>query len=297
MKKTICVLIAMMLLLCSCSSGGGSVSASESSAPESASEPEMTSSAPETTRQQETKDWKAYADDFVPMSEDEAMSTTILRENADGYLKGECAGEGHLLIGEEEKDGLTWLYFRSWYSEFGFENGVFTAIAGGSGPVAASYKVEDGRWIQQSYAIALTGDQAELAAMFPADIIEKLKTSPTDEEIAKAADAEKAYAKDYLAFIGRDAEVSTDYVEKTLPDMPEAASNALVSDPKYSVYPNWTGTLERVEDGVRYVYETKWEGDSKNGGTLTLTKSDYTTNVAAEQLVLSVAADGTITEK
>lgn len=298
MKKYICVLIAALMLLCSCSSQGTAAPES-ASAPEAASESasDSVSSAPEETRPQEVEDWQAYAADFVPANEDEAMATTILRENAGSYLEGECAGEGHILVGSEEKDGLTWLYFRSWYCEFGFEDGVFTLVSGGTGPVAASYKVEDGLWTQQSYAIALTGEPEELAAMFPEDIAKKLEVAPTEEEIAKAIDAEKVYAAAYLAFIGRDAQISTDNLEKTLPDMPVDASNALLSEEKYAAYPTWIGTRESVEGGVRYIYQTEWEGDATNGGTLTFTRRDFVSDEVTDQIVIAIAADGTMTVK
>ena len=55
-------------------------------------------------------------------------------------------------------------------------------------------------------------------------------------------------------------------------------------------YPSFLGNVERVEDGVRWVYSSEW-APSDNGGTATFTKTNYETQEIAEQHVYEVTGD------
>lgn len=46
---------------------------------------------------------------------------------------------------------------------------------------------------------------------------------------------------------------------------------------RYWEYPRWIGTEEKIEDGVRYVYETQWKNYGNNDSMVYLTKYVYDT--------------------
>ena len=85
--------------------------------------------------------------------------------------------------------------------------------------------------------------------------------------------------------IGRKAEIGDyadfEYVLLTEAGVSVEASNRLLEYEKdLGSYPNWIGSLEKIEDGVRYVYRK--DADKENGKVI-LTKAEYTTGTVVEQ--------------
>ena len=99
---------------------------------------------------------------------------------------------------------------------------------------------------------------------------------------------EQQYANEYLAKINRrDAEIGYENGRDYLPDdMNTDASNKLLE--LYYEYPYWIGTLEKIEDGVRYVYKKSWTGEGGGNGVVTYEKYRFDNNQTAERTVIKV---------
>ena len=75
------------------------------------------------------------------MNLEEAVSAYLLDDNEGSYLIGECRGEGHLVLGTEEKEEETVVYLLTMYGEYGFTNDKFIKVSG-SGVIPAVMKLE-----------------------------------------------------------------------------------------------------------------------------------------------------------
>lgn len=201
---------------------------------------------------------------------EEAVSSFLLEDNKDGYLVGECRGEGHLVLGSEEKDGETTVYLLTMYGEYGFSNGKLIKVSG-SGVIPAVMKLENteeeykGKSIE--YPMDGAGYTESIKEMFPAnyhDAVLKFADTYYDE----LKEQEERYAKAYLKEIGREETTIVEYTDldaKTLTyyGVPVETSNMLVNHKDLANYPLYVGTEERVEDGVRYVYEVSVNEQTK----------------------------------
>lgn len=119
---------------------------------------------------------------------------------------------------------------------------------------------------------------------FPLDIQADALT-PGDDLRTKLDTQEIEQAKTYLHAIGREAEVVYNWrLEKgaRLAEMDVEVSNLLLD--KFSAYPYWIGSLEKIENGVRYVYTKSWTEEDKGNGIVSFTKYIYDTQeVVAKQ--------------
>ena len=95
---------------------------------------------------------------------------------------------------------------------------------------------------------------------------------------------ERAYAAAYLKSIGRDAAIGDygdfDHPLLTSLGVSVETSNQLCENKKLSNYPMWVGNLERVEDGIRYVYQVDYDGDTH---LISYLKLEYDTNTVVER--------------
>ncbi|KFZ41770.1 hypothetical protein JS80_14660 [Anoxybacillus sp. KU2-6(11)] len=93
------------------------------------------------------------------------------------------------------------------------------------------------------------------------------------DELAKQQERQ---AREYLKQIGRDAKVSTLYVEKQPLNISVEAMNhfltLLGSDSFLNECPDWLGTREVIEQGIRYVYETSQSKTNGGRDTVVLRK-------------------------
>lgn len=150
-----------------------------------------------------------------------AITQAILSDNANGYLKGECAGEGHIILGTG--DSKEWYngdkdikfieaYVLTTYGEYGYENGKFAQISGsGILPVRITFEVyPDGRYNLLEYKEALDGEGCaqSIKDMFPETYWNRaLKVNP--EDYAACKKQESAYALKYLKSIGKKDEMQS----------------------------------------------------------------------------------------
>ncbi|MDO4330927.1 MAG: hypothetical protein Q4C66_16550 [Lachnospiraceae bacterium] len=103
---------------------------------------------------------------------------------------------------------------------------------------------------------------------------------------------EKSYAAAYLKTIGREAEIG-EYGDFSHPLLTEAGVSVEVSnklsdcgrddpDSPAAYAPGWIGNIERLEDGVRYVYVCDYDAEQQE---IIYTKKEYDTGKIMEQVV------------
>ena len=191
-----------------------------------------------------------------------AVSLAI-KDRGKGYLAGENLTEGHIILDRLEENGTVKVYTLASVGWFGFENGIFTKISGsGAIPTIITFSQEkQGEYSFLGYKEPIDGSGyiESIKEMFPMKLWEKiLNTQSSYPELARQQEIQ---AEAYLKTIGRTARVSAAYVEKKLVKINVQASNRLLAeqtkqDSFLNNCPYWLGTRERIESGVRYIYET-----------------------------------------
>lgn len=192
---------------------------------------------------------------------EEAVSAFLIEDNKGGYYPGECCGEGHIILGTEEKDNETVVYLLTMYGEYGFANDKFIKVSG-SGVIPAVMVLENTKEGYKGKSVRYPDDGAyyekSIKEMFPSQYHEAtLETAHTFYD--ELDSQEKQYAKEYLERIGREAEVC-DYADLdakilTSCGVPVETSNMLINHPDLANYPLYVGKEERIENGERVVYE------------------------------------------
>ena len=197
---------------------------------------------------------------------DEIISQAVL-SRATGYMDGEFVTEGHIILGKEEKGNNVKVYTVASLGVYGFENGIFTTVSGsGSIPTVMEFEANiQGEWELKEYKEPMDGGGYgdSIKKMFPKKIYEEI-FSGNQDYYEKLKAQQKEQAQVYLDSIGREAEIQPGHVEKTLSNINVEASNKLFAEhTKYDEFlnncPYWIGTRERIEEGQRFIYETKQE--------------------------------------
>lgn len=201
---------------------------------------------------------------------DDAVSIAI-KDQSTSYAFGETSTEGHIILDVEEKDGSVKVYTIASYGAFGFENGIFTKVSGsGAIPtVITLYKDENSEYSLLEYKEPMDGSGYgdSLKKMFPLHLHSRVLLAHDD--YPALAKQQEAQAAEFLKSIGREAQVSADHVKKELAKIDVQASNKLFAEfTKDNTFlnncPYWLGTTEKVENGVRYIYQTS-QGKSSDG--------------------------------
>ena len=197
-----------------------------------------------------------------PKTVEEAVSLAI-KAQGKGYGEGEVVTEGHEILDTEGKDGKVKVYTIASIGWFGFENGIFTKVSGsGAIPTVITFvQNEKEEYILQEYQEPRdgAGNLQSTKKLFPQRLWDKVLSGRTYyQDLIKQQEQQAA---EYLSRIGREAEVSADYVKKELIRINVEASNKLFAEfTKYNEelnkFPYWQGTTELLEDGKRYIFET-----------------------------------------
>lgn len=222
---------------------------------------------------------------------DEAIRAAILNENVGDYLPGECQGVGYKIIETFEEDGVLSIYALTQYLEYGFQDGVLVNLSGTNPKVLMKFK-QTGSGSYELIFYTRLDLFSDLSEEEIEKLLEPLNKSGksyvySDEDIQKIRAQADEDARAYLKSIGRAAEVGvrSEHEGKLLTDLvPDAELlMELAKDETYSCYPEWTGTQERIENGVRYVYRTEYDESLKQ---IVLTKTLFDTDEAVEQWVV-----------
>ncbi len=233
------------------------------------------------------------SDDTVENALDTAIREAILTENIGNYLRGECQGIGYKIIEIFEDDGVLSVYALTEYVEYGFQDGVLVNVSGTNPNVLMRFQqTESGNYELIFYTrLDLFSDLSE------EEIEQLLKPLSetgksyiyTDEDLQKVrAQADKDAAA-YLKSINRDAEVGvrTEHKGNLLTDLVSDTDllMELSKDETYSLYPDWTGTQERIENGVRYIYQTEYNDELQK---IIFSKILFDTNETVERQIIDI---------
>ncbi|MEA4815226.1 MAG: M56 family metallopeptidase [Oscillospiraceae bacterium] len=216
---------------------------------------------------------------------DEALSAAFLKDNKTSHIRGECVGEGHIILGSETLSGVTKVYTLTMYGEYGFEDGNFVKVSG-TGIIPAVFTFTDSGDGLVCTEILYPEDGSAYAKsikkMFPSEYQERA-LQPSDGDMQDLVSQERAYAASYLKEIGRDATIGDygDFEHTLLTDVgvPVGVSNSIINNPLFSDYPIWIGNREKLENGVRYVYQVSYD---KTATEIVFTKYEYDTNKIVE---------------
>lgn len=230
---------------------------------------------------------------------EQAVSGAIKSRNQKLYYMGEVATEGHIILEVEEKDNIVKAYTISSFGYFGFENGIFTEVSGsGAIPTVMTFsKNANNEYSLLEYKEPIDGDDCldSTKKMFPERLWNKVLAG-NDSAYSKLVKSQKSQAEEYLKKIGRTAEVSPNYVERKLPDINVTASNRLLSemtkdDSFLNNCPYWLGSKERIENGVRIVYETSQSKSNDGYDLITFKKSKADGTVIEERTYKIVGSE------
>ena len=234
--------------------------------------------------------WRSESAGVDKTDIDAVIASAVLSRSRGGYAEGETQTEGHKILRVDEENNAVTVYCIVSYGEFAFQNDIFTLISGSGGipTVITLIKHDNGEYEWDGgYTEPMDGAEylPSLKLLFPVELHSEALAA--DKYYNELKEQREAYAAAYLAVIGREAEVSDDYVPKTLlTDLGISVelSNELLGQ-MYGDYPYWIGTLERIEDGVRYIYRQAYErGDEM----IIFTKELEDGTVVYEQAVTAV---------
>ncbi|WP_238798982.1 MULTISPECIES: transcriptional regulator [unclassified Anoxybacillus] len=192
---------------------------------------------------------------------EKAVSEAI-KKHGKSYRKGEYIAEGHTILSIEQKGNEVKAYTIASVGVFEFQDGIFAIVSGsGAIPTVMTFSIDEhGQYKLIAYEEPLDGDAyaKSVKRMFPKKHYSKvLYVEKYYDELAKQQERQ---AREYLKQIGRDAKVSTSHVEKQPLNISVEAMNhfltLLGSDSFLNECPDWLGTREVIEQGIRYVYET-----------------------------------------
>lgn len=209
----------------------------------------------------------------------EKLVSAAIRKSGEYRYDGEYFTEGHIILDTEEKEGKLTVYTIASVGWFGFENGIFTEISGaGPTPTVIRFtKNNAGEYSLLDYEEPSDGNDyiKSIKRMFPEKLYPRVLSNYDDARVMKMQEQQ---AGEYLKSIGRKAKVSIEYVEKPFPAIDGEAWNMLFCEyAKHSSFlsncPNWLGTREQVENGVRYIYRTSLSNTSDGYDLITFRKT------------------------
>ncbi|MDE6751142.1 MAG: hypothetical protein K2J59_00005, partial [Eubacterium sp.] len=149
------------------------------------------------------------------------------------------------------------------YAWFGFQNGNFVDVSGGSNLAVFELNAEDYSVIQVDYPQDGEGYTSSIKKLFPKKYHSKV-LNLSDSDYENLNNQLDKYAENYLESINRDAKIGRmrdfEYILPSYVGVSVEVENALSEIEKYhSYYPYWIGNQEFIENGIRYVYALDYE--------------------------------------
>lgn len=219
---------------------------------------------------------------------DQMVSEAILKENSDYFPGYECRGEGHRILSSERNGSVLTVYALTMYGEYAFhDQNHFVKDAGtGAIPEVIEFMVNDAgayKWKSYQEPSDGSGYVESLQELFPEEFWE-ICISPTEDVRRELQIQEQDYAAGYLETLGRQAQIGeyADFEHTILTEAgvsAEASNRILEYREKLGNFPMWIGSQERLEDGVRYVYEQKLD---EAAGKILFVKWRYDTGETVE---------------
>ena len=290
MKRRIPLMIAALIF----ASGLTACSSQENITDDSYAISDETLHEPDATAQPEPEN------DIVPEVDplDEAIKAAIVEQNKGKYLPGECYGVGYKIIETFEEDDVLSVYALTEYVEYCFQDNVFVNISGTNAKVLIRFReTEDNNYDLIFYTrLDLFSDLSEeKIEELLQPLVETGKSYVfTDEDLQEVRAQADEDAAEYLRSINRIAEVGVrqNHEGKKLEELvsDEPLLMELLKDDEMCLYPEWTGTTERIENGERYIYQTAFDEERQE---IIYTKIEYSTNNVIKTIVADVQ-NGTI---
>ena len=221
---------------------------------------------------------------------DKTISDVIMENNNGDYFSGEFQTESHFIFDKKEKDGIITVYLLENYSEFGFINGYFVPVSGGTTPAVFTFRKdgEDYSLISSRYAEDGSHYTSSIKEMFPEKTAAKVIKGLSDEESNMMRIKQIVRAQDYLSSIGREA-IICEYSDIYTDFLSNYGIENDITDKIADSFPDYDfsiGNHEKIENGKRFVYQTDYD---RQNNRITFTKFEYDTNNIAE----FTAVDGT----
>ncbi len=214
-----------------------------------------------------------------------AINYTYLKNDFSYKSMGyECSTAGYVILDTEETDTKKKIYALIEYGRFGFSNGFFINQSGGSNPAVITVDKASGKWKLDAPRDG-TLYAKDIKKLFPGKLAYKA-SNPTEKQRKEMWEQMKIQAQSYLDSIGRSAEICH-YSE---------IEHILFSDLGISTevdnkisgmrlpYNQEIGNYERIEDGVRYVYQTDYDKTNK---LIKFTKFGIDSGVIAEYIEIN----------
>ncbi len=194
-------------------------------------------------------------------------SIEIVGSEYDGYVSkaildseelsefAEFEAEGHYIMGTEEKGDKVKIYALTSYSGFRFENGVFMDSTGFAAPAVIEVNKTTGEMKTE-----FPGDGTEygkdIKRMFPLKYRGMIYCGKYSAYMGEQVVSQ---ARAYLDSIGRTEQICNygDVIHIFLPDV-GAPENLRLPDG----YPDEIGSVEAIENGERFVYETRYDKEN-----------------------------------
>lgn len=228
---------------------------------------------------------KYHSDNVDKTKIDDVVSDYIIKLYRNEYPVGEKGVEAHKILGSEEKSGVTYLYLQVGFYWFGFENGIFTPVSGGSDVVRMKLSKSDtGEYEVVDYKYATRGSMWEksIKDMFPENLAEEVirDNKAIDKELWNIqADKVRAYLKE----IDRGDALVQPTVKKNTESEGVQRAIHLVTLMRNG-FPDWNGNREMLIQAmggpglifnIRCILETRCEPVWDGSYNITLTRAWY----------------------
>ncbi len=231
---------------------------------------------------------------FEPLTNDQAI-VKALKAESEVYLEGECFGEGHIILGTEQKEDIEKIYTLTMVGNYGFQNGNLVKVSG-SGVIPAIITLHKNNYVEIEYPKDGNRYEESINEMFPKRYRNRIfKEKESDIENLKKQ--ERAYAEKYLKQINRNASVGNygDFEHILLTDVGVSVevSNHLLEDfYKFNYkYPYFIGTQEYLENDERVVYELSYDEKQKQ---IIFTKYSYDYDKMIEKFIFDAVTGESI---
>lgn len=257
----------------------------------------------EATVVEEKKETEAMAENISEDSYmEQVVAEAILEENSKWFAGEECVAEGHIILEEVEEDGISTIYALMMYGEYGFQNVDYFIKSAGTGviPVVMKFDLR----LSNSTPLVLmelpedgSGYNESIKRMFPEHLWDRTLSIQEEDRIV-LEEMERGYAERYLEELGRDAVIgSYSDVEHTyLTDYGvsvEVSNKMLEYEKNMGPYPSWHGSLEKIEDGERYLYSVYV---NEEAGQIEYEKRIFGTMETVEKFVYDMETGEAITD-
>ena len=225
------------------------------------------------------------------------VNRALCEQSRNSYY-GEFLTSQICVMGSDETEKEMNLYFFYHFDSFGFDNGFFTDVGGGSGATAAVFTINpDGTY--QLSEIKETGMGSEygksLKRIFPSALAGRALSGPTEKEAEEMWQGCVKSAQQYLRSIGRNGVEVRRYGDVPHTLLTDLGVSVEVSNMTHNIADvteaGYVGVWETVEGGVRYVSEN---GYDKEKNLLTFKKYQFDTGAVVFDLGLDASTGAVV---